>query len=111
MRHRKIRLLQGRATVLASAAIGAVLGAAGFLAVLYVFPAASFDSVLMWPLAACVGLVALQTFIYVRSAHPGTRSACAAAVCSVFGALVLSYYALPLLGPVYSVQATIVVPW
>jgi hypothetical protein len=105
-----IRLLRGRASVLASAAIGAVLGAAGFLAVLYVFPAASFDSALSWPLAACIGLVTLQTFIYVRATHLATRLACAAAVCAVFGALALSYCALPLLGPVYSVQATILVP-
>ena len=105
-----IRLFQGRTSVLLSAAIGAVLGAVGFLAVLYVFPAASFDSVLSWPLAACIGLVGLQTFIYVRATHLGTRLACAAAVCAVFGALVLSYFALPLLGPAYSVKATILVP-
>jgi hypothetical protein len=110
MRQCTIGLLQGRASVLAFVAIGAVLGAAGFLAVLYLFPAAAFDSVLAWPLAACVGLVGLQTFICVRAAHARIRLACAAAVCSVLGALALSYFALPLLGEVSSVQATIFVP-
>jgi|SRR6185503_4622947 len=105
-----ITLLRGRTSVLASAAIGAVFGAVGFLAVVYMFPAASFDSVLAWPLAACIGLVAVQTFIYVRATHLARRLAYAAAVCAVIGALVISYYALPLLGPVYSVQGTILLP-